>query len=64
MKKINWAFMLLLTTFLFACSNDEEVLEQENQVTNTTTPQKKLNGKIPFTTENGSECFAGGNKIL
>lgn len=52
MKKINWAFMLLLTTFLFACSNDEEVLEQENQVTNTTTPQKKLNGKIPFTTEN------------
>lgn len=52
MRKINWAFMLLvLTTTLFACSNDEQVLEQET--TNTTSAgQKKLNGKIPFTVEN------------
>lgn len=51
-EKINWAFMLLvLTTTLFACSNDEQVLEQET--TNTTSAgQKKLNGKIPFTVEN------------
>ncbi len=51
MKKINWAFMLLFMTTLMACSNDENVMEQESVSTATTT-QKKLNGKIPFTVEN------------
>src|SRR5690606_1182151 len=56
MKKLNCFFMLLLMTTLFACSNDEQVLEQENTTGNSIS-QKKLNGKIPFTVENVNEAL-------
>ena len=45
MKKLNCFFMLLLMTTLFACSNDEQVLEQENTTANSIS-QKKLNVKF------------------
>src|SRR5690606_3030444 len=55
MKKLNWICMLVLfISTLFACSNDEQVLEQENTTANSIS-QKKLNGKIPFTVENVNE---------
>src|SRR5690606_39397170 len=50
MKKLNWAFMLLVLTTLFACANDEQFLEQEK------TPQKTLAqrtaGNNPYNLDN------------
>lgn len=50
MKKLNWAFILLVLTTLFACANDEQFLEQEK------TPQKTLAqrtaGNNPYNLDN------------
>ena len=50
--------MLLLMTTLFACSNDEQALEQGTEKTTSSVAQKNLNGQIPFTVENVQEALA------
>lgn len=50
--------MFLLMVTLFACSNDEQALQQETEKTTSSVSQKNLNGQIPFTVENVQQALA------